>query len=232
MIFCTLCYGDYFAKKYSPDINKISENHSIYVYTNKPEYFKSSCNIIEYKRKDFSYFEKMVLIFNVMDKCKERVTYFDSDSIDTEQVQSMLNGTNRKFEDETIYTYKIHNNTGFTVKVISRNPSLVVLMKVYKELGFEHIICDYTHERILSVPYIPNKFQRLKEGVLSVQSIWEENWPKGKKWEGYPEDETGTHENNKWSQFGCGYGEGGALSLYAKKLGIKLGRIVSVNKLI
>ena len=50
MIFCTLCYGDYFAKKYSPDINKISENHSIYVYTNKPGYFKSSCNIIEYKR--------------------------------------------------------------------------------------------------------------------------------------------------------------------------------------
>ena len=57
MIFCTVCYGDYWSKKYSSDINKISENNTIYVYTNKPEYFKSSCNIIQYKRKDFSYFE-------------------------------------------------------------------------------------------------------------------------------------------------------------------------------
>ena len=77
MIFCTLCYGDYWSKKYSADINKISENHSIYVYTNKPGYFKSSCNIIEYKRKDFSYFEKLVLLLNLIDTHKERVTYFD-----------------------------------------------------------------------------------------------------------------------------------------------------------
>ena len=56
MIFCTVCVGDYWSKKYSSDINKISENNTIYVYTNKPEYFKSSCNIIQYKRKDFSNF--------------------------------------------------------------------------------------------------------------------------------------------------------------------------------
>ena len=225
MIFCTLCYGDYFAKKYSSDINKISENHSIYVYTNKPEYFKSTCNIIEYKRKEFSYFEKLVLIFNVMDKCKERVTYFDSDSIDTEQVQSMLVGTNRKFEDETIYTYKVFKNEEYSIEDLSTDPSLYTLMNVYRELGFQDVRCNYPHERILSIPYIHNKFKRLKEGVLSVQSVWENNWPMGKNW-------IEKHRCNKWSQFGCGYAEGGALSIYVKELKINLDRVVPENRLL
>jgi hypothetical protein len=54
MIFCTLSVGKEWCKKYSNDIDSISKNHKIYVYTDFPEYFPN-CNIIEYKRKDFSY---------------------------------------------------------------------------------------------------------------------------------------------------------------------------------
>ena len=225
MIFCTLCYGDYWPKKYSADINKISENHSIYVYTNKPGYFKSSCNIIEYKRKDFSYFEKLVLLLNLIDTHKERVTYFDSDSIYMEQVQSMLNDTHTKFNEETIYTHKVYQNEKYSISELSKDVSLVILMNVYKQLGFDNVICNYPHERILSIPYIPNKFETLKENILNVQSIWEENWYMGKDW-------PSNHQCNRWSQYGCGYGEGGALSIYAKELNIKLDIISSVNRLL
>jgi len=232
MIFCTVCVGDYWSKKYSSDINKISENNTIYVYTNKPEYFKSSCNIIQYKRKDFSYFEKLVLLFNLIDKHKERVTYFDCDSTYLNQVQLMLNGTHKEFNNETIYSHEIYEYENYPLKTLLRNPSFALLIKVYKELGFENVICRYIHERIISIPYISSKFNELKENVLKVQSIWEENWSIGKKWIGYPIDETGTHECNRWSRYGCGYGEGGALSIYCKQLDINSEKIVPISTLL
>ena len=39
------------------------------------------------------------------------------------------------------------------------------------------------------------------------------------------------HECNKWSENGCGYGEGGAISIFAKQLKINLDTIVPSNKL-
>ena len=111
-------------------------------------------------------------------------------------------------------------------------PYVIGGSKVYKELGFENVICRYIHERIISIPYISSKFNELKENVLKVQSIWEENWSIGKKWIGYPIDETGTHECNRWSRYGCGYGEGGALSIYCKQLDINSEKIVPISTLL
>ena len=224
MIFCTLSVGEEWCKKYSNKIDDIGKLHEVYVYTDFGEYFPN-CNIIKYTRNDFSYFEKLVLLFEVMSKHKKRVTYFDCDSTEEPKLQMILNNLHNPFDKESIYTYIIFPNEEFTHLLIARNPSFVVLMEVHKQLGFENFVCDYTHERILSIPYISNKFKILKENVLSVQSIWETNWPKGKKWVGWSEFYQGTHDCNKWSQIGCGYSEGGALSLYAKKLEIKLKEI-------
>lgn len=231
MIFCTLSVGKEWCKKYSNDIDSISKNHKIYVYTDFPEYFPN-CNIIEYKRKDFSYFEKLILLFNIIDKYKERVTYFDCDSVHIEQVQSMLNGTHKEFDNETIYSHKIFKYEDIPFKKLTRNPSYVALIEVYKQLGFKNVVCNYIHERITSVPYIPNKFNQLKDSIFKVQSIWEETWSKGRKWKGYSGHELKGHECNKWSENGCGYGEGGAISIFAKELKINLDMIVCLNKLI
>jgi hypothetical protein len=46
----------------------------------------------------------------------------------------------------------------------------------------------------------------------------------GKSW-------IGTHPCNKWSQCGCGYAEGGALSIYAKELKINLEPILPITTL-
>ena len=137
----------------------------------------------------------------------------------------MLKGTHTEFDNETIYSHEIYNYEDIPLKELTRNPAYVALIEVYKQLGFKNIICNYIHERIISVPYILNKFNELKESVFKVQSIWEETWSKGRNWKGYLGYESKGHECNKWSQYGCGYGEGGALSIYAKKLNIKLGKI-------
>ena len=39
-----------------------------------------------------------------------------------------------------------------------------------KQLGFKNIICNYIHERIISVPYILNKFNELKESDVIIIS--------------------------------------------------------------
>ena len=120
MIFCTLSVGEEWCKKYYNDINSISKNHKMYVYTDFPEYFPNR-NIIEYKRKDFSYFEKLILLFNIINKHKERVTYFDCDSVYIEQVQSMLNGTHKEFDSETIYSHKIFQYENIPLKNLKNN---------------------------------------------------------------------------------------------------------------
>ena len=143
----------------------------------------------------------------------------------------MLTETHKEFDNETIYSHKIFQYEDIAFKKLTKNPSYVALIEVYKQLGFENVICNYIHERITSVPYIPSKFNELKESVFKVQSIWEETWSKGRKWKGYSGHELKGHECNKWSQNGCGYGEGGALSIFAKQLKINLDIIVPSDKL-
>lgn len=217
MIFCTLSVGEEWCKKYSNKIDDIGKLHEMYVYTDFGDYFPN-CNIIKYTRNDFSYFEKLVLLFEVMSKHKKRVTYFDCDSTEEPKLQMILNNLHNPFDEESIYTYKLFKNVEYSIEDLSTDPSLYTLMNVYRELGFKDVRCNYPHERILSLPFIPKKYKKLKEKVLNVQPIWEKNWSMGKYW-------TGTHPCNKWSQCGCGYAEGGALSLYAKKLQIKLKEI-------
>lgn len=217
MIFCTLSVGEEWCKKYSNKIDDIGKLHEMYVYTDFGDYFPN-CNIIKYTRNDFSYFEKLVLLFEVMSKHKKRVTYFDCDSTEEPKLQMILNNLHNPLDEESIYTYKLFKNVEYSIEDLSTDPSLYTLMNVYRELGFKDVRCNYPHERILSLPFIPKKYKKLKEKVLNVQPIWEKNWSMGKYW-------TGTHPCNKWSQCGCGYAEGGALSLYAKKLQIKLKEI-------
>ena len=86
------------------------------------------------------------------------------------------------------------------------------------DCGFDR--CNYIDEKIISIPYNDNTLT-LKKSLKVVQQMWENLYPKGKVWTGMPHDSTGTHESNKWSKQGCGYGEGGALSILVKKLNIK-----------
>lgn len=80
MIYCTMSIGKYHSEKYSNDINRLATKYKVEVLTDCPEYFKN-CTIHEYSRDVFSYYEKLPFMLSVILNNKDRVLYFDSDTI-------------------------------------------------------------------------------------------------------------------------------------------------------
>ena len=67
-------------KKYSDDINRLATKYKVVILTNYPEYF-TDCTTLEYSRNIFSYYEKLPLLLSLVLQNKDRVTYFDVDSV-------------------------------------------------------------------------------------------------------------------------------------------------------
>lgn len=219
MIYATLCVGEKWCKQNADDINDLGKNNLVYVYTDFAEYFPN-CKIVEYTRKDFSYYEKLPFWLNLIIKHKERVVYIDSDSIETIPMQILRKGITN-LDNKSVYTFTMFNNPSYAYERLKKNPSLVQLMEIYQELGYDPI-CFYLHEKLLSLPYKKDETELILKEILNLQSIFEEKYYKGRFWEGIPHDETGTHECNKWSKYGCGYGEGGAISILIHNLNIPI----------
>lgn len=216
MIYCTLSVGKEISENYSGDINRLATKYDVVVLTDSPEYF-SKCNLIEYSRDVFSYYEKLPLLLSLVLQNKERVTYFDADSV------NLIEDKNYEFDNESVYTYKIYEQKGFTEKQLRNDVGVDVMLDIYEELGYK--ICDYLHERILSIPY-SKKVALVLEEILELQPLFEERYPKGKKWVNSNRDNI-----QKFSNTGCGYGEGGALSIVLKNNNIPT-KTLEENRLI
>ena len=172
MIYCTMSIGEYHSKKYSNDINEFAKHNEVHVLTNYPEHFKN-CIIENYDRTIFSYYQKLPFLLSLVLKTKKRVTYFDSDSID------LVKNKDFRFDNKSVYSYKIFYNTNYTNEELRTDIALGVLCDIYEELGFE--MCNYLHERILSIPY-STKIKKVFDEIVKLQPIFEENYPKGKEW--------------------------------------------------
>ena len=71
----------------------------------------------------------------------------------------------------------------------------------------------YTHDslqesRLLDGKKIYYKIKKIKEEILELQNIFEEKHPKNKDW-----SKASRKNLQRYSKVGCGYGEGGALSV-------------------
>ena len=218
MILSTVCIGEDWCKEYSDNINQLASEHRVYVLTDYPQYFKKCITSI-YLREDFSYFEKLTSLLKICINNKQRVTHFDANKLNHESFQLLINKDNQPFKSDTIYCAEIFFNEAYPLSVAHRNPTLATLTEGIKEIGCDFDKCNYIDEKIISIPYI-QETPLLCKHILSVQHLWEKLYPQGKIWHGEPHDNTGTHESNKWSKQGCGYGEGGALSVFVKKLNI------------
>ena len=224
MIYATLCVGEKWCKENADDVNDLGKNNIVYVYTDFPDYFPN-CKIVEYTRSEFSYYEKLPFWLRLIIKHKKRVVYIDCDSVKTIPMQIIRSGS-ANFDKKSVYTFTIFDNPLALLERMKKNPSLVQLIEIYKELGYDPL-CFYLHEKLLSLPYKKNETEFILKEILNLQSIFEEKYYKGRFWEGIPNDETGTHECNKWSKYGCGYGEGGAISILVHNLNIPIKTIVS-----
>ena len=196
--------GESHSLKYSNDINEFAKHNEVYVLTNYPEYFQN-CIIQNYNRNVFSYYEKLPFFLSLVKEYKKRVVYFDVDSI------NLIKDKNFGFDNESVYSYKIFKNTNYTDTQLRTDSALNVLCDIYSELGYK--MCDYLHERIISIPYSQNINKIFKE-IVKLQPIFEEKYPKGKEWN--------NHSFKNYSKNGCGYGEGGALSVILRNNNIKI----------
>ena len=201
--YCTFSFGEELCNKYSKEIN--DSKLDITVLTNLPQYFTKKT--VLYEREEFSYFEKIVFLLNLINENFNRFTYFDIDSY-------KLIDSDFSFSNDTVYTYKIYDNSKFKhldVSLLKTYPGVAALANIYSKYGYE--LCKYPHERLISIPYL-NEIDSINKEVKDLQSIFEEVYPKGKVWE----DKSLT----RFAKKGCGYGEGGALAAVLNRYNVRI----------
>jgi hypothetical protein len=243
MIYCTVSVGDDLCKRYETSVNELAETETVYVLTDCPQYFPS-CKIIEYNRDVFSYYEKIILLINLVTKYKERVTLVDIDALHLEEFKWIVN-KQVDFDNESLYTFKVYTTPNDNIEKVIKDPSIGIFYKTFKEVVRKDIVDEiiYPHERILSMPYKQNH-KKISSFILELQDKWESIYPKGFIWESSeiyydesykdyrPIDNPNWHPANKHSNNGCGYGEGGVLSYCNSLFNLKIKQIRLTNNLI
>ena len=211
MLYCTMIYGNELHDSHCIELDEFSKSNELFVLTNQPEYFLNAKTIL-YDRNEFSYYEKLPLLLSLIQKEKKRVTYFDADSL------NLVKDKDFGFDNKSVYSYEIFKNTNYTEKQLRTNHGLDILCDIYSELGYE--MCDYLHERIISIPY-SQKIDDIFNEIVKLKPIFEKKYPKGKDWK--------KTDFSKYSQIGCGYGEGGALSVVLKNNNINFLPLIEKN---
>ena len=216
MIYATMCIGNEFISLYKDIINSFSENNNLHIITDNPNEFPNA-HCYEYNRDVFSYYEKLPFILSLVLNNKDRVLYFDADSIELIEDKEFI------FDNNSVYSYKIYEHKSYTEEELRKDEGMAVMLDIYQELGYK--MCDYLHERILSIPY-SEKIPLILEEIVELQPLFEERYPKGKNWDTPSRDDI-----QSFSNVGCGYGEGGALSVVLKNNNINV-KTLKENKLI
>lgn len=207
MIYCTVCVGKQWVNKESEYIEEFAKNNELFVLTNCPEKFTNSRTKL-YSRKEFSYFEKVNFILDLIKEYKTRITYIDANKISQYRVEN-------KFKEGILYTKSIlpweHLDKYFIAPDTLSYISMVMEMISVKSISFK-----YPQENILSIPY----FDRIDEAILDVKTIqpylerYYNNVPKTKYLERY-------------SKTGVGYAEGWSIGALAYKYKLPLEEINS-----
>jgi len=222
MIYCTVCIGEDWCKKYSNIINELATQNTIHVLTDFPEYF-DKCKTKKYNRDVFSYYEKIPFTLQLIIEYKNRVVFFDVDSVDNNYFQSILK-KQYKLDNKSVYALNVYDTKSFNRQTVLENPSYVELISIYHSYGYEPFP-KYLHERLFSLPYNEIQTEEILNQILEMQSIFEETYYKGRIW---PEG----HQNQRWSDFGCGYAEGGALSVIVHNMDIPTKSIKLLKKIL
>lgn len=217
MIYCTFCIGEDWCKKYSKSVNLLAKNHNVHILTDNPKYFEN-CKVIKYERDVFSYYEKLPFSIRLSIENKKRVVFFDVDSISNFYFQSILK-KEYELDDISVYSLDIYNPKELNLE----NESYMELMDIYRSYSY-YLFPNYLHERIFSLPYIKGQTEEILKQVLDMQSVFEEKYHKDRIW-------TKGHRNQKWSDVGCGYGEGGALSIIVHNMKLPLKKLIIKNNL-
>jgi len=199
MIYSTMCIGKSWIEKFKNSINKFGKDNTLYILTDSPEEFPN-CETILYTRNEFSYYEKINLILDLLETHKERITYIDADWL-------KHYNTNISFSDECLYTYQIFYLNTKPIMFFFPEIEFKKINKIVNLIGLEKFGNTYIPEAVLSFPYF-NEFEKIKKDFNIMQNPIEDI---------YNKEVPVRTALRKYSKHGIGYGEGLAITAVADK---------------
>jgi len=192
MIYATTVVGKEFCDQYSKHINDEGANKALFVSTDHPELFPE-CSTRLYNREVFSYYDKLIFLIELVIEHKQRVTFIDADWFRNINENIVI-------DDNVVYSWHLFNEEEL-LHLGFYNNGIDLTKTLLEDNGFKYDNKLYPGEAILSVPYLDNIEIILTE-LKSLQTVWEKTFNK---------DLDLNHKSKRYSSYGVGYFEGGAL---------------------
>lgn len=202
MVYTTMCVSEEWNSKYRSNIEHFAKDSKLFVLTDYPETYKNSYTV-NYKRKDFSYFEKVKFIFNTVKSLSTRVTYIDANKL------TQYN-TNIHFEDHAFYTGQVLS-IQHLYKYFMTPSTLTDIGLIFDKIGIKNLNIKYPREHILSIPY-SNSVEEILNDLEIIQPYLESYYNKVPK----------TQYLKRYSETGVGYAEGWAIVAISIKYGFEI----------
>lgn len=199
MIYATMIVGEEYCKKYYPQVLEASSSNEVYILTDHPELFPE-CNTVYYNKDVFSYFDKLIFLAELTLEKKKRVTFIDCDWFKNL-------GSSISIKEDTFYTYWVYTLSdlkGMTLYEFGVD----LMIKVLNDNGYKVDYEDYIGEAVLSLPY-SSKVESVLEDLIALKSPWEKAFSQS--------IDTEHSTLLRYSKYGVGYAEGGALTAVLRK---------------
>ncbi len=204
MIYATFLTGDEYRKKYTDQVQREVKNKDVHILTDQPELFPDSKTEL-YDREIFSYYDKLTFLLRTVLERKERVTFIDCDWFTGLHVGFNL-------EPDTFYTYRLYPFSDFTIMPFSIH-GLNLVKEVTGKHNFKFNDEVYIGEAIISLPYL-SCAQDILDDLIFLQKDWESTFSQKLV--------TESSKLKRYSSYGVGYGEGGALTAILQKYNVTL----------
>lgn len=199
--FATMCIGKDWVFDWKDEITEFHNKHNLHLLTDCSEWF----DFESYKyNKEFSYYDKLIFLLDIMTLKKKRITYLDVDKL--QQYNSI------DYDEKSCYVY---NTTTTPIKLSNEFAS--TREEIHKHLNIKNTSEIYVQEALISLPYT-HDFENIKKDILELQPIVERNFG-NRKWN--------NSKLNRYSKYGIGYGEGSALTAVLLKYNIDIVNVYS-----
>ena len=199
--FATMCIGKEWVFDWKDNITDFLNKHKLHLLTDCEDVF----DFKSYKyNKEFSYYDKLIFLLDVMSLKKKRITYLDADKLHQYR--------NIDYDETSCFVY---NTTKWPE---SLTPTFKkVKSEIHEYLNTEDNDDIYAQEALISLPYTDD-FENIKKDILELQPIVERNFG-NRKWN--------NSKLNRYSKYGIGYGEGSALTAVLLKYNIDIVNVYS-----
>lgn len=200
--YATLCIGNEWCYEWKEDINRFSNSHKLHLLTDCKEWF--DCKTYDYKKKEFSYYDKLIFLVDLMESQQKRITYVDVDKL---QYYGNID-----YDSKSSYVYNVT-----TTPIHLSNVFESTRKEIHNYLNIKNNSNIYAQEALISLPYT-SEFKNIKKDIIELKNIVESNFG-DRKWK--------NSKLNRYGKQGIGYGEGSALTAVLLKYNIDIVNVYS-----